>query len=243
MSLSDAYLKTTRAKKHLDDLLKELAAFHESKPYEFQEKLDFENQRYRIRIKVKDPPEELSLIAGDIFCCLRASLDYLVWALATLNTSSYAEHTQFPILEKEDAPRFEKQTKGVPAEAATIIESLQPYRAGDTQAIHRHLLWRLNKLCNIDKHRRIPVYGSTVDFKLPHSIAPFVMLEDDGVMSFPLKLKQEVKIGCDPNNAFKVVFGDSYDGIECDKDGIKQIYEFVAENVIPRFSRFSTTAR
>ena len=243
MTLSDAYLKTTRAKEHIDDLLKELATFHESKPYEFQEKLDFKSQRYRIRIRVKDPPERLSLIAGDVFYCLRASLDYLVWALASVNTSSYAEHTQFPILERMDVPRFEKQTKGIPAEAATIIESLQPYRAGDTEAIHRHLLWRLNKLCNIDKHRRIPVHGLTVDFRLPHSIAPFVMLEEDGMMSFPLQLKQEVKIGCDPSKAFKVVFGDSHEAIECDKDGIKQIYEFVAENVIPRFARFFETAR
>ena len=86
-----------------------------TKAVEFEEQIDRENQRYRIRICVqKDPPERLSLIAGDVFNCLRASLDHLVWSLATHTTGAYAERTQFPILEKKDQPRLEQQASGIP---------------------------------------------------------------------------------------------------------------------------------
>src|SRR5271163_4336461 len=157
MNLADPYLKTARAKEHLDALRKELIEFTESQPCEFQGRSDVANQRYRIRILVKDPPERLSLIAGDVFCCMRASLDHLVWALAS-NGIAYPKGTQFPILEQLDADLFARRTRGVPTEAATIIESLQPYHGKDTPTVRSHLLWRLNKLCNIDKHMRIPAH-------------------------------------------------------------------------------------
>lgn len=152
-SLADSYLKTTRAKEHLDALEGELDAFYKSKPYSFITEDDLERDRYSVRVEVAETPPRISLIVGDLFYCLRSALDQLVWALAHLNVP-YPKDTQFPIQEKRNSKGLSGQTVGVPPDAVKIIESLQPYHSGDISAIRNHLLWRLNRLCNIDKHRR-----------------------------------------------------------------------------------------
>jgi hypothetical protein len=238
MSLADPYLKTSRAKEHLEALRKELKGFYESKPYQFIEKVDSEKGRYYVGIKINETPDSVSLIMGDLLYCLRSSLDQLVWHLARL-TIEYPEGTQFPVLEKSDTDslgRFRKQTTGVPAEAVAIIDSLQPYHAGDRQGIRNHLLWRLNNLCIIDKHRRIPTHGASIDFKLPAEIMSFVSFDNGGIMNIPLAMKSKMKLH--PDITFRVVFGDFHEGVDCDLDGVERIYEFVTNDLIPRFARF-----
>jgi hypothetical protein len=238
MPLTDPYLKTSRAKEHLENLRKELEIFYESKPYRFVRQDDVENQRHIVRMETTDTPDRISLIAGDLFYCLRSALDQLVWSLAKLSIP-YPEGTQFPILEQSDARRFRMQTNGAPADAVAIIESLQPYHAPDVAMVRGHLLWRLNKMCNIDKHSRIPVHGSTGTLILPRSIIVSMDrgLNYAGVVNIPLSLKSEMAL--DPSvPEFKVVFGDAYWGIECDIADIDVMYEFVANNLIPRFARF-----
>lgn len=58
-------MKAARAKEHLDNLHSELKTYYATKACEFQRKDDLSNDQYCIRINVKDPPERLSLIAGD----------------------------------------------------------------------------------------------------------------------------------------------------------------------------------
>ena len=239
-SLADPFLKTTRAQKHLEDLRTELTAFYESepKPYTFLGQDDLEHQRYRIRIEFRDAPDNVWLIAGDLFYCLRSSLDQLVWSLASLSLA-YPEGTQFPILDvdnTENRKRFVKQTTGVPADAVSIIDELQPYHGRDAGAIRSNPLWRLNLMCNIDKHRRIPIHGNMVDFKIPKSLFEFVTFDGDGIMSVPLSMKNKMRL--DPNLLCKVVFGDFNAGVDFDLEGIERIYTFVTNAVIPRFSRF-----
>jgi hypothetical protein len=237
ITLADPFLKTTRAKKHLEDLRHELTVYYETNPCKLRAQDDLKNQLCRVKIVLTDTPDSIPLIVGDIFYNLRSALDQLVWCLAKL-TLPYPRNTQFPMLGKEDETMFAKQTNGVPTEAAAIIKSFQPYKSGD--AMKDHLLWRLNRLCNIDKHMRIPTHGNVVDFKLPASIFHEVHFEDNGVMSFPLGLKPDLKrhVTTNPEGAYKVVFGDYHLGIECDIDGIEEIYDFVADKVIPRFAGF-----
>jgi hypothetical protein len=164
--------------------------------------------------------------------------------LAKINaTPGYPEHTQFPILQERDVPRFNRQTSVVPAKALEIIESLQPYNAPTPDGIREHLLWRLNKPCNIDKHTRIPVHGTTGivtwDTFVPFGADKFLLtqFDDDAVMKFPLSLKSQVALN--PRTPeFKVVFGDMYWKVQCDFSGIEAIYEFVTNSVIPRFAGF-----
>jgi hypothetical protein len=235
MNLADPYLKTARAKEHLENLREELEIFYKSKPCRFTRQDDLENERHIVKMEVRNTPDNISLIAGDLFYCLRASLDQLVWCLAKL-TCPYPKGTQFPILDHRNAARFKSQTDGVPAEAAKIIESLQPYNGRDTASVHSHLLWRLNKMCNIDKHMRIPVYGSTGFVTLPPSILALGGFNNDFMMDIPLNLKSEMAL--DPKVTLKVVFGDLFWTIECDFEGIEAMYAFVTDNVFPKFARF-----
>jgi len=245
MSLVDPYLKTTRAKVHLEDLRARLLEFGKE-PCEFIREDDVENQLHIVRMRVRPIPDDIPLIAGDLFYCLRASLDQLVWCLAKINaTPGYPEGTQFPILEQPDVPRFNRQTSGVPPDAAKIIESLQPYNATPTPAdAKNHLLWRLNKLCNVDKHIRIPVHGVTgvvrwntfVPFPLPPEFA-LTQFGNDHVMKIPLAFKSQIALN--PRiPEFKIQFGDLYWKIDCDFTGIEAICDFVSDSVIPRFARF-----
>jgi hypothetical protein len=243
MNLADPYLKTTRAKVHLESLQHEVNAFYKSKPWKFHFEDDVENQLHFIRLEIANTPDEINLIAGDLFFNLRAALDQLVWYLAKSKSGpSYPEMTQFPILEERTAKTvasFRKYTRGVPAEAVSIIESLQPYHARDTSRIHSHHLWRLNKLHIIDKHRRIPIYGSAgvVTVDMPQAFFGRFVFDENNVMRMPISLKG--KVGLNPRlPEFKVVFGDSKEGVACELNDIGAIYEFVSNDVIPRFTRF-----
>ena len=56
------------------------------------------------------------------------------------------------------------------------------------------------------------------------------------MISMPIELKEKLLV--DPAVTLKIIFGDPASGLDCDFDGIEQIYKFVTENVLPRFARF-----
>lgn len=240
-SLVDPYLKTARAKEHLDALRSEIDIFHKAKPYSFFPEDDVQHGLYRVRVQMDEVPNRVPLIVGDLFCCLRSSLDQLVFSLAKLTTPN-PKGTQFPILDTWDRKsrnRFSQQTHGVPADARAIIESLQPCHGPNTASIRSRLLWQLNAICNVDKHRRIPVNSCGITFRFPNvpaSVAAFVKFEQGDVVAVPLRFKSQMAL--DPVVTYEIVFGDMSSGIECDIDGVDRIYDFVANNVIPRFTSF-----
>jgi hypothetical protein len=41
-----------------------------------------------------------------------------------------------------------------------------------------------------------------------------------------------------PQASYSVVFGDATEGVECNFNGIDEIYKFVADTVIPQFAKF-----
>ena len=237
ITLTDPFLKTSRAKEHLESLRKELKIFRESAPCKLIVEDDRKNQRCGVLTDISDTPDRISLIVGDVFYNLRAALDQLVWCLAKLSLP-YPKDTDFPILDHPDPNKFQRRTNGVPAAAVSIIESLQPYHRAD--AIKSNLLWRLNKMCNIDKHMRIPVHSSVVGFQFPANIVKAATFDQDDVMYIPLALKAQLKRyrALNPSVPFEVVFGDAFLDVECDFDGIEEIYNLVANKVIPKFARF-----
>lgn len=240
MKLTDPYLKTTRAKEHLDALREAHTDFIEGESHLFTFKEDVEGQRYVLKLQLMEVPDRLPLIAGDLFYCLRAALDQLVFALAWKRGGPLPNHTQFPIHDSV-AParrkRFRQNLRGVPADAIRVIDSLQPYNRPN--AIKEHLLWRLNEMCILDKHRRIPASGSCIDFQLPPSImnvAEWKTLSDGAEVSIPLSMKS--KMALHPNCTVRVLFGDIHYGVQLTIEEITDIYEFVADKVLPRFTRF-----
>lgn len=238
-NLADPYLKTARAKEHLEDLRERLQRYRDHEPIRFLREDDHTNGTHVVRIKIKPIPDKIPLIAGDFLYCLRSSLDQLVWALAK-NVGSYPEGTQFPILENRDAKKLARNTSAVPADAVIIVESLQPYNAQNPSLVRSHLLWQLNKLCNIDKHRRIPTDATIMDFNFPDFPRQYkdrIKFDADReIVTVPLELKSYVTPA--PVANLNVTFGDSYENIRCDLERFDQMYDFVSEKVIPKFKRF-----
>ena len=237
--LTDPYLKLDWAKRHLKLLDRYLRVFHKSNPCRFSSKDDLENQRHILRVDLDDVPDHIPLRCGDAFYCMRSSLDQLVWRLAKINVVIPDRRVQFPIIETWDDDtrgRFKVQLTDVPADAIAIIRSLQP--AEGSGPFEDHLLWRLNAMCNLDKHRRIPANGSEVKFHLPTppSTVSFEAFDNYGIFSVPLADK--AKLNLHPEVTFKVVFGDPTTRVALNPDDIGEIYKLISERVLPSFMRF-----
>jgi len=237
VTLADAFRKTTRAKVHLESLRNEVAIFRDSKPHRVTRERDTTNKQFLVHFKIANIPDGLYLIVGDFLYCMRSSMDQLVWSLAKLN-KPYPRGTQFPILENRNEKKFLSDTKGMPIDARHIIESFQPYNGGQN-TVKNHLLWKLNKLCNIDKHRRIPIHSDVSmayfpDF--PRKFGRLLKIDNEGTVSVPLHLESYMRIQKDAS--FNIIFGDVVEGVECDIEGLESIYNFINDRVLPRFTRF-----
>jgi hypothetical protein len=85
---------------------------------------------------------------------------------------------------------------------------------------------------------RIPVHGLLGRVRWLNA-GPYVLegFDKNNKLEIPLDLKSTVALNPSVPET-KVVLGDHYWKIECDMQGVERIYEFVANNVIPRFARF-----
>jgi hypothetical protein len=242
-SLADPYLKLNRARMHLERLQALTERFVSTDPCIFTREDDVENNLHILSARMRDVPDEIPLTVGDAFYNLRSSLDQLVWSLAKGPGNILdPQNTQFPIIgvnDQANVKRFASQTRGVPKLAIREIETIQPYhRASSYKA---HPLWRLNTMCNLDKHRRIPANGSEAQVFLPNATAESVQMsssEDKLTVSVPLIEKKRLDLS--PTFFFKINFGGNVDGFSEDLDGLWEIFNFVGETVLPRFARFFT---
>ena len=148
--LKAAIAKAGRAKEHLDALHTEIRLFIESNPVRIWKQDDVKKGLYIVQLKFPMPSHRISSIASDFILLLRASLDYLNFELSLIETirdpmfDHRQEGSQFPIfhlMDKKKRETFEKYTRGIPAEAVAIIDSLQPYHAGNL--FKDNLLWQI----------------------------------------------------------------------------------------------------
>lgn len=163
-------LKLDRATHHLHDLAlcsakwfdeKRHAIIHErdpDAPYEF---------RYRVVLREQLPIEPFGLLIGDCLYSLRSALDNLAFELNGGSSVSdrLTNESAFPIFGNENrygepcigkdsfSSNAPKGMRGMCDRAKAVIESLQPYHRGNEY--RDDPLWRLNYLCNADKHRMI----------------------------------------------------------------------------------------
>jgi hypothetical protein len=152
-------LKIERAKNHIRDLHQAVRAFIESKPYVLfeQHHPHSTTKDIKVRQRLKLPPE-IGLIAADAVHNLRVSLDRLVGRLAESNGAPDLAGVSFPFA--GDAQTFQsRQCRGkiskLSTDAQRSICALKPYLGGN------NLLWSLNELDIIDKHRDVVAIGST----------------------------------------------------------------------------------
>lgn len=240
-SLLDPHLKLDRAKVHLDALHEYVALFRESKSHNITVYEDLENRWFTVKFEFReDPPIQLALIAGDFVCCLRSCLDHLTWQLATITTANPSNEIGFPI-HGVDSPETQrkivKATRGVPDAAIAIMKQFQPYNSGDSyKSTH---LWRLNKLWSVDKHRHILLGGAVTGWICKFTDIRAMMLaqvNQGGEMKFPIHLKDKVTLN--PDCGVDVHFGRPEDGNLLTLRDFVEMYNFVANTVLPAFFGF-----
>lgn len=152
--LDDPRLKLTRAREHLEALKEARHRFLRDDPYDVVIEGD-EKKLLKLTV-LKEPPNEMAVIAGDALHNIRSALDHLVWQLALLHTEAPSQSTEFPIFMEKG--RFESRKPGgglykiraLGSDEQAVVEGLQPYRASDPP---RSILWALHELSRIDKHR------------------------------------------------------------------------------------------
>jgi len=242
--LANPNLKLRRAKEHLDTLEVEIRSFVEAKPHTTTSYDDLGTDEYLVQIQFQGPGIwPIGAIFGDFICCLRSSLDHLMYGLVTANGGEPTTNTAFPIISiyrgQPSEDRFTNAVRGVPDGARAIVQSLQPYNSGNAHEL-THLA-RLDKLWNIDKHRHIRLDAAACDIefpKVPRTLRkPTVSIIDDkAVVRFPMAAKPYANF--DPVSKVFVRFGSEKAGIVVTIENLRDIYEFVAENVIPRFKGF-----
>ncbi len=157
--LRSARLKLDRARHHLDAFHETMDRFLESEPYRVVREFQHGATQHVYRVEIREePPEQLPLIAGDVFQNLRSALDHAVFALSDSATLSDKQRKSinFPIITdpagfKKKSGEDTKRALGLalltpPVRAA--LERLQPASSRDALAL-------LHDLNNIDKHRII----------------------------------------------------------------------------------------
>lgn len=132
---------------------------------------------YHARLVYPDklPFRTLSLMIGDCVHNMRAALDYMAWELAGANIADTG--TMFPIFNSPAGfkTRGLKRVKGLPKDAQTAIERLQPYNT--RYGGHLLALDAINKIDAADKHKILTVAVAIAELiecvpALPGNIRP-----------------------------------------------------------------------
>lgn len=142
-----------RADEHLAELEREIELMCEKQAHAVP--FDLNPTPPHGAINVRLPPEtfagiRLGTLVGEICYNLRCVLDYLVYALAELDSGTPQKGTQFPIMDaaRDFAGRGKAMLNGVNPAHVAAIERLQPYMGCQWTG-------RLRDLSNMDKHRHI----------------------------------------------------------------------------------------
>jgi hypothetical protein len=157
--LAGPKMKADRAKFHIENIKAEIGAFLATNPYRFGTKNDAQTGKLVYYMTQVDPvPIRIVAVIGDALCNLRGALDHLAQQFFLVGSpgKAIAGHISFPIYDNatEYATESPRKVKGMRQDAKNFIEASQPYHGGD-----KEFLLRLNKLCNIDKHRKLLAAG------------------------------------------------------------------------------------
>jgi hypothetical protein len=238
-SLENSRLKLKRAKEHLEALDTELRVFMESTPYTIEQEEGLQQGRYHFRLKtIRTPPSCFGLLIGDAVHNLRSALDALAWQLALLTTEFPNKKIGFPIFCRRNDGEFRKKVKAFPPRAQDIIETLQPYHAGNSA--EKHILWVLHTLDIANKHKVVPTtivqirrwYGDGAIY-----LGMKASLLDNGDIDFTWD-SQSPEPELDPHSSVTVVFDMPGPANGTEITGIQRIYDFIANEVLPRFADF-----
>ena len=233
--------KLDRARVHLDELEAENQRILKDGTYTITKQDNAKKMRHFIRLEVKPIPPLLAMLAGEFAYCIRSGLDQLAWQLALINVKGRPRSaTSFPIRSIKPTPPkgFGDSVKDILPAAFSVIESLQPYHRGTSYK--RDFLWILNELCITDKHVIMPVNSASSKFSIfgtndwkkrnfQHAVEITVPLTD----KFKVQIKEEQS---------EIILGEPFEstssGFEVRVAELRPIYNFVRDDVVPRFAGF-----
>lgn len=168
--------KIAWAKKHIEDLTREVNAFLKEDPYEvFTEPHPSKAEHVVYKVRLRPLPSALAEITGDAVNNLRSALDHAMYAVAVASGCDSPKNAYFPF--SRTAADFENNLRGrckdVPKEIYPLLRAFKPYNGGN------QLLFALNIVCTGDKHKiLIPVVswaittgvdlGGTGHFTMPN---------------------------------------------------------------------------
>jgi hypothetical protein len=127
------------------------------------------------------PDQMIAVFIGEVIHNLRSALDFLIYALAWIDSGTFQNRTQFPI--EDSANVFEKRKSGkqpylIGLNAAHVarIEQLQPYNG---------CAWtkRLRDLSNGDKHRELTTVKGEGRFSVKISSLLTSQTESQGLLN------------------------------------------------------------
>lgn len=165
-SLDDAYRRVQRSTKRLADFKARVEEFRE-----FQHEIIVPQPNRRnprtVDYQFPNPIKDFAVDVSEIVQPLRTALNFLVTALAVLNSKPVDQNLQFPICERPD--HFSRQIpsllKGVKREHVTLIEGFQPYNGNDW-------IRKVREFTDADKHRD-PIFmrssGTTIYRVVSHT--------------------------------------------------------------------------
>jgi hypothetical protein len=155
-------LRLERASQNLQSLEAEVQRWLGSHPYGFIQEFDAQRSEYAIRVVAFErPPANVSFLISECLHNLRSALDNLVYDLALAHNggnplpTKVEEKVAFPIFDSEKGFKGKGawRIRGtIDPGAETDIKGLQPYVRGNSR-----LLWELNELSRVDKHRLLHV--------------------------------------------------------------------------------------
>jgi len=194
-------LKLVRANAQVGTLADQISAWTAENPVASRSELREGRMGFRLILDdfAKSPPlDDWGLLVGECIHNLRSSLDNLAFALARLQQDepANAEIVHFPIF--QDRAKFNEVSNNkkrrvrqsldqMPAEAASLIERLQPFQRdkaevpGTPNSDPLVLLQRLN---NYDKHR-VPSVVLVAPTEMMHSFSVEFYSEEDAKANDP----------------------------------------------------------
>lgn len=147
-------------------------------------------QEFDVVAKIPTLPPLIGLLVADAVHNLRTTLDHIIYALIRANPSrppgTPDDKTMFPIRDTKEGYGHQisklQRLRGLPPEATALVDLLQPYHTrekGDDHTLHP--LWVLDKLENVDKHRRLNLvagvaHGSHVSIRYESGHQSDIML-------------------------------------------------------------------
>ena len=174
-SLEAVDAKIERARSELRLLKVEIATFCEERARLIVREDCGGQERWVYRGDSPKAPIQWSVRTGEFAHNLRSSLDHLVWQLVLANGGCPDRNTAFPIQDQSSPKNFKSNLRGVGLIAVEYIKSVQPYHVtvqeyqSDFDRV-RIGLAMLHAICNMDKHRHLPIAVTQWTGEFPKSV-------------------------------------------------------------------------